>query len=46
MPIKSCSANGKAGKKYGYSGKCYTGAAANSKAVKQMKAIKANQKKG
>lgn len=43
MPIKKCSSGGKSGKKYGDSGKCYTGKSANSKALKQMKAIKANQ---
>ena len=45
MPIKKCTSKGKSGKKYGDSGKCYTGKDAKSKAVKQMKAIKANQKR-
>lgn len=39
MPIKSCSSGGKAGKKYGDSGKCYTGNGAEAKAKKQAAAI-------
>lgn len=39
MPVKSCSAKGKSGKKYGDSGKCYTGSGAKSKAAKQGRAI-------
>lgn len=45
MPIQKCTSNGKSGQKYGQSGKCYTGSNAKSKAIKQMKAIKANQGK-
>lgn len=41
MPIKKCTTKtGKAGFKYGDSGKCYT---ERSKAVKQAQAIKASQ---
>lgn len=43
MPIKSCSTNGKAGKKYGDSGKCYPGKTGKGKAIRQMRAIKASQ---
>jgi hypothetical protein len=43
MPLKKCKTKtGKSGTKYGNSGKCY---AERSKAIKQMKAIKASQKK-
>ena len=45
MPVKSCSKNGKSGKKYGDSGKCYTGKDAASKAKRQGRAIKANKGK-
>lgn len=38
MPIKSCQVNGKAGKQWGNSGKCYTGKNAKSKALKQAQA--------
>ena len=41
MPMMKCkTSQGKSGTKYGNSGKCYT---QKSKAVKQMKAIKASQ---
>jgi len=41
MPLMKCKTpKGKSGTKYGKSGKCYT---QKSKAVKQMKAIKASQ---
>lgn len=43
MPLKSCQAKGKSGTKYGDSGKCYTGKTGRSKAIEQMKAIKASQ---
>ena len=43
MPIQYCSDKGKSGKKYGQSGKCYTGGSAMVKAVEQMKAIKASE---
>lgn len=48
MPVKSCQSNGKAGKKYGNSGKCYTGSGAMAKAKKQGVAIEISkhQKKG
>jgi hypothetical protein len=39
MPVKSCKSKGKPGKKYGDSGKCYTGPSAGSKAAKQGRAI-------
>jgi len=43
MPLKKCKTKtGKSGTKYGNIGKCYT---KRSKAIKQMKAIKASQKK-
>lgn len=45
MPIKSCKAKGKGGKKYGDSGKCYTGPQAEKKAQKQAVAIKISQGK-
>ena len=41
MPLKSCTTKrGSKGTKYGNSGKCYSD---KSKAIKQMKAIKASQ---
>jgi len=40
MPVKPCKSNGKSGKKYGTSGKCYTGKSATSKAAKQDRAKK------
>ena len=43
MPIMPCTSNGKSGKKYGKSGHCYTGKTAKSRALKQMRAIKASQ---
>lgn len=43
MPLKGCTTKGgKSGTKYGNSGKCYGD---KSKAIKQMKAIKASQAK-
>ena len=39
MPIKTCSADGKSGYKYGDSGHCYTGKDAKKKAIKQGLAI-------
>lgn len=45
MPIKPCSKNGESGKKYGDSGKCYTGKGAQAKAEKQRTAIKTSQSK-
>tara|TARA_R100000808_G_scaffold25087_1_gene61630 strand:- start:6593 stop:6736 length:144 start_codon:yes stop_codon:yes gene_type:complete len=43
MPVKKCSSKGKAGKKWGTKGKCYTGKKASSKAKRQGRAIKASQ---
>lgn len=43
MPVKSCKANGKTGKKWGEQGKCYTGSGAESKAKRQGRAIKSSQ---
>ena len=45
MPIMPCQKNGKKGKKWGKSGKCYTGKDKDKKVDKQRKAIKANKKK-
>lgn len=45
MPIKRCTKNGKSGWKYGDSGKCYTGKGAKARAKRQMRAIKASQKR-
>jgi hypothetical protein len=45
MPVKGCSKGGKSGKKYGNSGKCYTGKGAASKAKKQGRAIEASKAK-
>lgn len=45
MPVKSCSKNGKSGKKFGSKGKCFTGKSGASKAKKQGRAIKSNQNK-
>lgn len=45
MPIKDCTKNGKKGKKAGDSGKCYTGKNARADALKQLKAMKINQRK-
>jgi len=39
MPIQNCTVNGKHGKKYGETGKCYTGPDAEKKAA----AIKASK---
>jgi len=44
MPLKRCTSKGKKGYQYG-SQKCYTGPSARSKAVKQMRAIKANRRR-
>lgn len=40
MPIQKCYINGKSGFKYGSTGKCYR---SKSKALRQMRAIKASQ---
>jgi hypothetical protein len=45
MPVKSCQNKGQRGKKYGDSGKCYTGEAAMSKAKKQGTAIEISKHK-
>lgn len=45
MPVKPCKDKGKSGKKYGDSGKCYTGEGAGAKAARQGRAIKASKKK-
>lgn len=45
MPVKSCKSNGKSGKKYGDSGKCYTGKGAEAKAKKQGQAIEISRHK-
>lgn len=45
MPVQSCTKNQKQGKKFGSTGKCYTGKSAGLKAAKQGKAIKASQSK-
>ncbi len=39
MPLKKCSSAGKAGWKYGDSGRCYTGPGAKRKAIKQGLAL-------
>lgn len=43
MPVKPCSSGGKPGKKYGDSGKCYTGKGAQARAAKQGRAVQASQ---
>jgi|GEM_PF-5341882 len=43
MPVMTCIKNGKAGYKWGESGKCYTGEGARLKARDQGKAIKAKK---
>jgi hypothetical protein len=43
MPVKKCQSSGKAGYKYGDSGKCYTGAGAKKKAIKQGLAVARSQ---
>jgi hypothetical protein len=44
MPVQKCQSKGKAGYKYGDSGKCYTGGkAAKKKAIKQGLAIARSQ---
>lgn len=45
MPVKPCSSGGKSGHKFGDNGKCYAGKNSRSKAAKQGRAIKANQKR-
>jgi len=45
MPVKRCTRNNKPGKKYGDSGKCYTGKDATRKPHKQAAAINISQKK-
>jgi|TARA_A100001515_G_scaffold84254_2_gene66830 hypothetical protein len=46
MPVKKCKTKGKAGRKYGKSGKCYPGKSGKKKAAKQGRAIKASKKRG
>ena len=46
MPIKSCKSGGKTGKKWGNSGKCYTGKNAKAKAQRQARAAYANGYRG
>ena len=46
MPVKKCQNGGKPGKKWGHSGKGYTGKGAEAKAKRQGRAIKANQNGG
>lgn len=46
MPIKDCKVDGKSGKKWGDSGKCYTGPDAEKKAQKQAQAAYAAGYKG
>lgn len=41
MPLQRCQTNGIAGWKWGRSGKCYTGAGAKKKALRQAAAIRA-----
>ena len=45
MPVQTCVKNGKSGKKYGASGKCYIGKKAESKARMQGYAIESSKKK-
>jgi hypothetical protein len=45
MPVKKCRSGGKPGKKYGATGKCYTGKGSATKAKRQGRAIKASQSK-
>lgn len=45
MPVMNCTKNGKPGKKWGSSGKCYTGKDAEAKAKTQGKAIHAAKNK-
>ena len=45
MPTKKCTSKGKSGYKFGNKGKCFTGTGAKSKADRQGKAIKSNQKR-
>ena len=42
MPIQRCSVSGKRGWKWGQSGKCYIGAGARRRAVRQARAIRAS----
>lgn len=44
MPLRKCQSNGKQGIQYGNQ-KCHTGSGAKSKAIKQMKAIRASKAK-
>ena len=39
MPLQKCKEKGKSGWRWGKSGKCYTGAGAKKKAIKQALAI-------
>ncbi len=43
MPIQDCQLDGRKGKRWGKSGKCYTGPGARRKALRQARAIKASQ---
>lgn len=45
MPVKNCKVKGLSGKKFGDTGKCYTGKNAETKAKAQGRAIKAQQTK-
>ena len=46
MPLMRCSENGKAGWKWGKTGKCYTGEDARSRALAQGRAIQTNREGG
>jgi len=46
MPVKPCTSKGKKGKKYGDTGKCYTGKDAEEKAKKQGAAIEISKNSG
>jgi hypothetical protein len=43
MPVQRCSKRGKSGHKWGDKGACYTGPGSKSKALRQGRAIKAQQ---
>jgi len=43
MPLMRCTVNGKAGWKFGASGKCYAGKAGKAKAALQGRAIEASK---
>lgn len=44
MPLQRCTLNGRRGWRWGQKGKCYTGPNARQRALKQARAIKANQR--